>query len=155
MHVVIVLGNTSKEVMRKRVKRAVKEFNHISQTETTYLLLSGGVSKPTEAEQMKDIAMDMGIPSEFILTEEYSTNTISNIKLCKKYLEVNFMEKPVVTICTSAFHIKRTLVLTKMFMGEYDTRFVHTKEDVTDEEYEREEKNILYSIGKIWEDFIS
>lgn len=160
MQVIIILGNSKPDILKKRVDRAVEEFFSSDyeyeipggKVETKYILISG---KPS-AKRMKEYTMSKGVEERFIKLEDKSMNTIENITFCKKMLDQMASatyehNKPVVTICTSSFHIKRSIVLTKMILDCYETNFIHTRETVTREEYEREHSLLGNSIDYLCE----
>lgn len=132
MSVILVLGNNNKEVSLKRVDRALEYFKNCN-TSDKYLMFSGGVSYPTEAEYMKEYAISKGMNDDSIITESESRNTIENFQKSKEILDKNFKHGSCsVIVCTSAFHIKRSMVLARMILVGYYTTFIHTQEVVSE-----------------------
>jgi uncharacterized SAM-binding protein YcdF (DUF218 family) len=78
-----------------------------------YILVSGGqngVFKEddfSEAGFIKKHLIDLGIPSENILIEEASRNTVENAKFCKPILKTNQLDNNEIVLITSAFHMQR------------------------------------------------
>ena len=57
---------------------------------------------------------------------------------------ISLYSKVNITICTSSFHIKRTIILTNLLSkGNFDFNFIHTNEPVTKSLELQEEKNIF------------
>lgn len=81
------------------------------------------------------------INSQYIIGEIESKNSIDNLVNSKKIIDKlhdnNYV--PTVIICTSTYHIKRTILISKfIYTSNYIMRFVHTSEQVTEQEYIRE-----------------
>lgn len=66
----------------------------------------GGVPAKTEAEAMKRLLMDLGVPEEAIVSEARSVNTRDNIAFVRAIMQ----DKPIALI-TSAYHMPRALRL--------------------------------------------
>jgi uncharacterized SAM-binding protein YcdF (DUF218 family) len=159
MHDIIVLGNRTQDIMEKRVLRALKEFygspyEYIeppNSLPTKMLLFSGGssdgVSKPEGAVMMHDFALTKGVDEKFVVVEDKSRTTVENLVNCKEILERYHRYhhlgcRPTITICTSTFHIRRAIVLSKLILPEYELSFIHTEEKVP-ENIQRHEWNLL------------
>ena len=72
------------------------------------LIFSGAAldkSGPSNAEAMRQSALDAGVPSEAILIEEYSENTNQNATNTKSVVEANDIKK--VILVTSGYHQRR------------------------------------------------
>ncbi len=80
------------------------------------VIFSGGDDKEdgvNEAEAMKQLAIEKGIPEEDILVEKSATSTYENFIYSEKILEQNNLK--LVIIVTEPFHIKRaSLVADKL-----------------------------------------
>ena len=61
----------------------------------------------SESGFIKKNLVDLGIPTENILIEETSKNTIENAKFCKAILKANNLDNSRVVLITSAFHMQR------------------------------------------------
>jgi len=143
MKVILVLGNNNKDVSLKRVDRALEYFRECNINER-YLMFSGGVSKPAEAEYMKDYAISKGVDENSIITESESRNTIENFEKSKKILDEKFRHGSCsVIVCTSSFHIKRSMVLARIILFGYYTIFIHTREPVSATQYRNENDALL------------
>ncbi len=78
------------------------------------LLVSGGVDKEdnaNEAQEMKKIAMFLGVPEKDILLESESTSTYENMLFSKKILNEEHMNS--IIIVTEPFHLPRSLLAAK------------------------------------------
>jgi len=160
MEIIIVLGNRQESIYKKRVDAAVKHFLSsdaevytsycVEPCVVKYLLFSGGASDgkstPEGAVLMNEYCKQVHkVDEKFILTENESRTTLENLLLSKKLLADMFTLThfpPKITICTSSFHIKRSIILTKLVFENYVTSFIHTDEPVTRDEYIHEQ-NIL------------
>lgn len=147
MQCIIVLGNRNPKITNARVKRAIQEFTrspyqyadektgHLSPTKL--LLFSGGSndgkSEPTGAAMMYECALALGVDPKFIITETKSRNTIENLFLSKHIVDKlceGYSIKPLITICTSSFHIKRAALLSGLILYDYPLQFIHTNEKI-------------------------
>jgi uncharacterized SAM-binding protein YcdF (DUF218 family) len=155
VEIIIVLGNRNKIIMEKRVNRAIEYFKTAEEASISdytgkkeikrYILFSGGSSdgksKPEGAIMMRDYSSKL-IDEKFILVEDKSKDTIENLEFSKKLIEEMFLEpfgyKPPITICTSSFHIKRTIILAKLILNGYPLKFIHTNETISEKEDTRE-----------------
>lgn len=143
MSVILVLGNKCKKVSLQRVDRALEYYVNC-ESENRYLMFSGGVSEPTEAEYMRDYAISKGVDESNIITENESRNTIENFEKSKVILDQNFKHGSCsVIVCTSAFHIKRSMVLARIILIGYYTKFIHTRESVTEKQVENENNALV------------
>lgn len=78
------------------------------------ILMSGGADKEdnvNEAESMKKIAIEAGIPSEDILIENKSTSTYENFAFAKKILQKTHLNS--VIIVTDPYHNARAELIAK------------------------------------------
>ena len=78
-----------------------------------YILLSGGSGymfgqEPSEAIEIEQYLIRMGVPKNCILTEHQSRNTYENAVYSKKLIEQTFESAPSILLITSAFHMPRT-----------------------------------------------
>ena len=169
MEIIIVLGNSKEDVMRARVKRAVDEFNaedelcefddnggKIKPIRT--ILCSGGSSRGLSAEsiKMKEYAIQLGMNEHDVNIETDSRNTIENLQFSRKLINDVYKKEtfasfpPTLVICTSSFHIKRTIVLANMTIGrDYDLKFIHTNETVSNESQQHEWMLLMKSIDSL------
>ncbi len=102
-------GNSYNPCLVSRVNHAVELYK------TKYankILVSGGFDKEdnvSEAETMKKIAINLGVPSNNILLEKSSTSTYENLLNSQKILKSNHLN-PVIII-TEPFHAARTVLV--------------------------------------------
>jgi uncharacterized SAM-binding protein YcdF (DUF218 family) len=173
-NIIIVLGNSNPEIRTRRITRSIEEFRRLPNpfiNEDTHeefilskILFSGGYGKcsvSSEAELMKKEAIELGLHERFIYVEEKSKNTIENLSFSKKIIDYMYLKPtfhlttPTVTICTSTFHIKRSMILTKLLFGEvYPLRFIHTNEKVEDKLQNKEWNTLGYSLKGICENVL-
>ena len=173
-NIIIVLGNSNPEIRTRRITRAIEEFRLLPKplidpdTHEEFILskilFSGGYGKcslSSEAELMKKEAIELGIPERFLYMEDKSKNTIENLSFSKTILDYSYMKPtfhlttPTVTICTSTFHIKRSMILAKLLLGEvYPLRFIHTNEKVEDVLQNKEWNTLGYSLKVMCENVL-
>ena len=85
----------------------------------TILLCGGGSyqsydgSARTEADDMKEILVDMGVPEKVILMERESLSTLANAEGAAKILKLKPQEK--ILLVTSAFHMRRAALIFERF----------------------------------------
>ena len=153
LHIIIVLGNPLHDIMEKRLNRSLEEFNIPLYQNYEYeyetfprkkMILVTGTEK--ESEFMGDYLLKNGIPSQYILIEKESKNTIDNIKNSYRFIEKNNLFPSRITICTSTFHISRTIVITGLIFGKYMplVKYIHTNEQVSKEERDKEQSKTMY-----------
>jgi len=74
------------------------------------MLVTGGAAfagRTPEAPVVKRFLVDLGVPSNKILVEEKSRDTIENARFSKKIMELKGFKKPI--LVTSAFHMRRAI----------------------------------------------
>lgn len=80
------------------------------------IIVSGGevfMGKGAEALVLKRFLQDMGVPEELIIVEQKSRDTHENLKFVKEICDLRGFRRPIVV--TSAYHMKRTLIISKKF----------------------------------------
>jgi len=107
------------QIGRSRVEKAVSlyKFNHASR-----ILLSGRhthritfIPPRTEAQAMREYAINLGVKPEHIYLEENSMDTLGNAYFSKQFfLKYNWKS---IIIITSNFHLARTQYLFKKVYG--------------------------------------
>lgn len=159
----IVLGSRDIKTLKTRMDIAIDKFKsspceHLDEhTGFTFtlkvLLLSGGRTdnyNNTEAYYMEQYAINQGINQKFIHVENESINTLQSLKNCNEIINYWFfplydiIRPENVTICTSTWHIKRVMLISKFVMPYYNITYEHTKEVVTIEENYQENYAILH-----------
>lgn len=165
---VIVLGNSDPKILIPRLNKGIEEFNknkkyyddYQDEEETfgvyNYIILSGGgrggkgpkISDKmykSEAEYMHEYVSKF-IDSKYIILEDLSKDTIENLINSYKIISTKYSVSEYsinVTICTSSFHLKRSIVLATLLNKDgYNLRFAHTYENFTDEVNKRELRHL-------------
>lgn len=113
--IVIVLGHKLKDNLPTIVLkyRLQKTINYYDLYNPSMIILSGGITNgnsKTEASIMKEYLLKNGIDDKCIVLEDSSTDTIENIRNCKKYIDCN---KKIVLI-TSNYHMLRAKMICKL-----------------------------------------
>lgn len=152
---IIVLGRSDPAHRSARVKRALEEFRRApfefvdpateERVPLKILLFSGGSPKTRtpEALLMMEFAAQHGVDRKFMRAESTSRTTVENLLNCSALLQSWYPSAPAylrprLTICTSSFHIKRAVVLSRMILHGYELDFIHTREPVSLEMQEHE-----------------
>ena len=109
MNIIIVLGNKLQKdcemdkTLTNRLDMAIKLFDNYK-----YIIVSGGKvhdCKHTEAYKMKKY-LENTIPSDKIITEARSKNTLENARMCLSIIQ-NMGNVKNITVISSKFHIRR------------------------------------------------
>ncbi len=116
--VIIVLGAA---VLKNRQpslalrRRLLHGVDLMKQGRADYLLVTGGLGRypPTEASMMKDLAIEQGIPSEKILTENKGTTTFKNVTECICIMQERNWSDPVVV--SDSYHLFRAIFVFRCF----------------------------------------
>ena len=114
--IAVVLGNAVNRrgkpnpCLRSRVEAGVRLYR---QGKVDELLMSGGTDGDgsNEAQTMRDMAVEMGVPSEKIRLEEHSKSTYENILLSVPDLR----DANEIIIVRDAFHLARASWLAKRY----------------------------------------
>ena len=131
--IIVLAGGVSQDgvisnITKERLDLAISLWQ---ENKSGYLIMSGAWSllldhKPikTEAEAMKNYALTCGVPSENILLENKSKDTIGNAYFVKTdFLEPNNWHH--ITVVTSDFHLERArYIFSKVLDNHYSTEFV-------------------------------
>lgn len=153
VNIILILGNYDESVMRKRADRAYDEFLKIKQDDqnNTFILLSGaGRQQKKECDYMNEYLLNK-VNSKFLFCENKSMSTYENIIYSFKILKDLFDTNINVYICTSTFHIKRTILLAKLFNSyNFNLKFIHTNEQINTEENNKE----LYNLDRFMNFYI-
>jgi uncharacterized SAM-binding protein YcdF (DUF218 family) len=150
MNVIVILGCHQREILNPRLNRGIEEYkNYVSNgyENSTYILVSG-CGRNKEYEYMYNYVSNY-IDKNKILIEDKSMNTFENLIFSIKILEDKFQNKPNyftkinLIICSSSFHIKRIILLTKFIhKSNIEFKFIHTRETITEEQDKNELNNI-------------
>lgn len=157
VEIIVVLGNSTEGIYQKRVDRALEYFNSHDDNEVVYYeggnfvitryILFSGVKK--NVENMYNYALSkLGDSNErFLLKESKSRTTVENILfsmdvVAKRFvIEANFQDTVTLTVCTSKYHIKRSILITNLLCKNYKTKFIYTNDPITLEQEANEEMN--------------
>ena len=162
-NIILILGNSNPEILNKRLDRGIQEFyklkNPYEDEEivfriNTHILLSGkgiGVKVDnkmyaTEADYMYEY-VSQKVNKKYILIENLSNNTIENLinsyNILSKLYKDSLFNRINITICTSSFHLKRTIVLSKILNKDnYTLKYIHTNEIISEDENRRELRHL-------------
>jgi vancomycin permeability regulator SanA len=91
--------------MRRRVSGA---YQSSLQSTQPFFLVSGGLGKhpPSEAEVMRELLIQFGVPQQQIQVEDRSSDTVSSIQACAKVILATSTREQVV-VCTDTYHVMR------------------------------------------------
>ncbi len=113
----LINGERVTPLLASRVDRGIQFFKR--QLEKTnnppFLLMSGGKGsdeKISEAEAMRNYALEQGVPPEYILIETASTTTLENMKFSKKIIDEKKKNAKVI-FASSNYHIFRASLFAK------------------------------------------
>lgn len=114
---VIVLGCRVKGLVPSKalLSRCNKAYKYLSQNKDSICVLSGGQGQDeliSEAECMRNILKEKGIEDNRLYIENKSTSTEENIKFSKRIIKENNLSEKLI-ICTSEYHIYRSLMIAK------------------------------------------
>jgi hypothetical protein len=154
--------------LKHRLEKGLEIYNQMKKTETgaavcagqestrVYMAFSGGGKSAnglkTEADVMKEWAMDHGVPEHVILLDEKAKDTIQNAVLIAPILIRLALTE--VTVVTSSFHIPRTSHYFTSIFQQYTHRrskgyiftvaYAHAEDGFTeDQRAERVKKELL------------
>lgn len=113
--------------LRNRVDMGVTA---LQSTDASHIICSGGQTNEavphTEAEVMKEHAIERGLSPEQILTEEYSRDTIGNAYFTRRLIEDRMDAPTTVFLATSTYHEDRSAYIFEQVFGDgyrIDTSF--------------------------------
>lgn len=163
--VIIVLGGgigpggALPETSKLRVAKGVELFK--DEEVASRIIMSGkwgfwlDVKPPrTEAEAMKECAVNLGVTDNVIFKEEVSMDTIGNAYFCKvNFLEPNKWRR--IVVVTSDYHISRTRYIFEKVLGDdYSIDFVGVGSRMSSNEFDsrvdKEERTL--ELLKTWLD---
>jgi len=112
--VILVLGSAvwpneqPSPSLRARTERAIELYQ---QGYAPYLLLSGGLGQypPEEAEVMRRLAVEAGIPQEALILDKEAHSTWESMEQAREILEQEGWETAI--IVSDPFHIERSLLM--------------------------------------------
>lgn len=99
--------------MRRRVLGALDTSSTL---ENILFLPTGGVGKfpPAEAEVMRDLLLEAGVPVTNIALEDKATDTLSSVSLCASILR-HLPTRSDVYVCSDTYHIPRCRWLFRLY----------------------------------------
>jgi uncharacterized SAM-binding protein YcdF (DUF218 family) len=117
-----IKGSVNLPLSQSAFKRAMWGMMIAKKENLPLIFTGGGVDKSySEAnafkETLKEISKYLGIKfdKEKLFVESKSLNTLENAKYTKELLEKMDIKKPVIILVTSAYHMKRALLIYKKF----------------------------------------
>lgn len=95
--------------LKRRVDSALLSANN---REFAKFLVTGGAGShgPAEAEVMKNLLVEAGIPETDVVLESEAHDTLTSVLYCKRILE-DGSDIATVTVCSSPYHIPRCRML--------------------------------------------
>jgi uncharacterized SAM-binding protein YcdF (DUF218 family) len=109
---VIVLGaaleapGVGGPALRRRLRHGIAAFRELN---ARHLVLSGGVvvHHPAEAQVMRVLALDWGVPADRLVIEDRARNTFENALHCGRIMRAHGWRD--VVVVTDGFHLTRAL----------------------------------------------
>ena len=116
----IVLGGFTSEtpdrdgLFNDHADRLIEAMRVKSTGKASYILVSAGNQYPndgfTEAAYVRKALREMNLPDSVILSEDRSTNTVTNARFSRKVLAAKHLKPPYILV-TSAFHMRRSMYI--------------------------------------------
>lgn len=171
-NIILILGNSNHEIMNRRLNRGIEEFNKLKNPYedeefvygiNTLILLSGNGKniKINDKVYEREVSymyeyVSHKVNKKYILIENEETNLkVENISSCtvknlinsynllKNLYKDSFFNRINITICTSTFHLKRTIILSKILNKDnFTLKYIHTNEIISEEENRKELKHL-------------
>jgi uncharacterized SAM-binding protein YcdF (DUF218 family) len=159
INIILVLGNGIQEIVDKRLDRAIEEYNKFRTSfepdelrEQSHYIMVSGCGKKKSHEYMYSYLISKKINPKFIIVEGKSMTTLENLIFSFGILEEMFQNNislwtPLnIIVCTSSFHIKRSILLTKLLnKPNFTFEFIHTRE-IIPKELDQHEANLSIKI---------
>jgi uncharacterized SAM-binding protein YcdF (DUF218 family) len=106
------------------------------------MIVTGGIvtkgTKRTEADVMKTLAVENGVPSDKIILEDQALNTVENILRVREILEKEGITN--ITLITSDYHMNRSIKLCQHLLGRwYKIDKAADHPNISDKERQKEE----------------
>lgn len=155
MYIIIVLGNSTEKIWKKRVEKGVDFYNEIKKSfdddlNSRIKIVFTGTEK--NSVDMKNYAIDtLKINESDVILENHSKSTYENIVFTRNILEnagyfkSTFMTSYNFVVCTSQFHIARATLIALDQLGNYGkvSSIYSIDEHLPDDKY-RKEKEFTY-----------
>jgi uncharacterized SAM-binding protein YcdF (DUF218 family) len=112
-------GEKVTPLLASRVDRALEFYSHQKKQaeKGPKLIFSGGQGpdeKISEAQAMKNYALQKGIPEEDIILEDQSTTTFENMKFSKQIISKSQIAQPKTIFSSNNYHIFRAAIFAQM-----------------------------------------
>jgi uncharacterized SAM-binding protein YcdF (DUF218 family) len=104
----VLTGGLPSPSLERRVLHAIDLFG---KGKTSFLIFTGGLGKhpPSEAQLMKRIAMDHGVPEPCLILEETATTTLESAKACAEILRARKWSLTAIVV-TDRYHLPRAIL---------------------------------------------
>lgn len=148
--VILVPGGSHKQLAEKAAELYQKGL-------AKYILFSGQknlniTEDISEAEWLKAIAVNLGVPAEQILCENKATHTFENAEFSLKLLEEANLKFDKVMLVCKAYHSRRSL-LTYQYIFPKNTKFlvapIIDKRGLNRESWTTKEEHIVKVMGEV------
>lgn len=117
---IIVLGSHDKRVAERGAKLFQEGYAPLVAFSGGFGRLTDKRWKRPEAEIFADIALRMGIPKEYIIIENTSTNTAENLQFTRKIFDQKGVSLSKVTLVTKPYMERRALVTWRKLYPEIE-----------------------------------
>eukprot|EP00013_Stygamoeba_regulata_P006079 CAMPEP_0177640794 /NCGR_PEP_ID=MMETSP0447-20121125/6728_1 /TAXON_ID=0 /ORGANISM="Stygamoeba regulata, Strain BSH-02190019" /LENGTH=232 /DNA_ID=CAMNT_0019142879 /DNA_START=452 /DNA_END=1150 /DNA_ORIENTATION=- len=150
----LLQGGKPSQVLLSRLQTASVLFCSYANTPGNIIVVSGGcVEKDddeekfyTESSVMKELLIGYGIPSDRIVEDELSVNTIETALNVRDILDDHGIQRLIAL--TSAFHLPRLqTIFGKIFDDHYSVKFVEDHPALCQQEAMREERTEAYMLS--------
>lgn len=130
----LINGERVTPLLAQRINRAI-EFFHLQKAKTNHpakFIMSGGQGpdeKISEAQAMKNYALEQGMNEEDILLEDQSTTTLENMRFSKQLMDNRRIKPYHVVFFSNNYHIFRAGIfaeqvdLTAQGLGAHTARY--------------------------------
>jgi uncharacterized SAM-binding protein YcdF (DUF218 family) len=107
---IIVLGCASSTRLARRLDRGIGLYE--AKAAPRLLLSGGGRGSLAEADTMRRMALDRGVPAAALLTESSSTDTLGNARECARLLRRHGLSR--VILVSDRAHLMRAKLLFRL-----------------------------------------
>lgn len=131
----LVFGNSM--LIKERVAKAVELYNNKRIQKVIFMGGTNGVSNQnnsiiSEADKMKELAIEAGIDKNDIILDNTSNNTFENIDNAMSLLKNEIDTIKNITVITSEFHLKRCYAILKKNYPNINITLVAAKDGFSD-----------------------
>lgn len=138
-------GDRVTPLLAARIDVAIKYYKE--QEKKCKIIMSGGQGPDeviSEAQAMKNYALEQDIPEEDIIMEDKSTNTRENLLFSSNLIKSYGIEKPKAMFFTSNYHVFRAGLLSRELGLSYQGKGANTKLYYSLSAFIREYIGVLY-----------